>query len=111
MSNNMHSIPSVSGSETRSTQSNASPRGSSANSFPVRSRTSFSSLTIWLGLKAGAMTLRCAVWIGGSCAMKLGKPSPFTASAMVMLPMSQRELKTSWRSSTSCTRSCVTTDQ
>ena len=57
-------MPKVCGIETRSTQSNVSPTGKSSSSALVRSLTCLSSLSIWLGENAGAITRRCAVWIG-----------------------------------------------
>ena len=107
----MHSIPIVSGTDTLSTQSNVSPTGSASNSSRVRCFTVFSRSAIWLGLKAGAITLRCAVWTGGSAAMKLGRFDSGGGSAMTILPFSHDEENVAGSSSTACTSACVATDQ
>jgi hypothetical protein len=62
-------------------------------------------------LKAGAITLRCAVWIGGSCAMKLGNSASLIDSAIVMLPSFHDEENTSGINSICWICSCVTADQ
>ena len=63
------------------------------------------------GLKAGAITLRCAVCTGGSAAMKLGRFDCGGGSAMTILPFSHDEEKVAGSSSTACTSACVAIDQ
>ena len=62
----------VSSTETRSTQSNGSPIGSSSRILPARSRISAAMLARFSDDTIGAITLRWLSCLGGSIAMNIG---------------------------------------
>ena len=76
-SKSVASIIVVSSTETRSTQSNVSPRGSPSSTRAVRSRMVPSRWFRFSVATIGATTRRCWVCLGGSMRMKLGRLMSF----------------------------------
>ena len=113
-SNSIASIPVVSSIDTRSTQSNVPPSGSSSRTSPVRRRISTDMRFISAGVKTGATVRRCSVCLGRSMAMNIGSMGSGTSgsrSATVMPPYSKEEEKTSGSDSTYWIALVVTTFQ
>ncbi len=83
-SNRVQSIWVVSSTETRSTQLNGSPIGSSSRILDARSRMIGSILARLCGETIGLTTLRWASCLGGSIEMNIGRgPSSSSGSSMV----------------------------
>ncbi len=85
-SNNVDSICVVSSIETRSTQSNTSPRGRSSRMRIARSRIVVDIFARFGGATIGETILRCSSCRGGSIAMKLSFRNANGTSFSVMPP-------------------------
>ena len=86
-SNNVDSICVVSSTETRSTQSNTSPRGNSSNIRHARSRIVVDIFARLGGATIGDTIFRCSSCRGGSIAMKLSLRNSNGTSFNAMPPI------------------------
>src|SRR5215470_1372360 len=110
-SNSTASICVVSSIETRSTQSNTSPRGKLSKHSAERLRMLIASSSRCVGVNIGATVLRWAAWRGGSMAMKLSRRKSGSMSRMVMPPRDEAEENTEWLVSISMMSLYLVTDQ
>src|SRR5580704_4676364 len=108
-SNKVASIWMVSSTETRSTQSNGSPIGSSSRIFPARSRISTAMLARFSDDTIGAITLRWLSCLGGSMAMNIGIWK--SSSCWSKIEMDFSDEKTWWLVSTVMMSLYLVTDQ
>lgn len=86
-SNKVASIWVVSSTDTRSTQSNVTPRGRSSRIRLTRSRMVAERLARFMGATIGATILRCSSCFGGSIEMKLGRRKSIGRSRSTMPPI------------------------